>query len=145
MIAEDDGDADGVDVGIEKVIAAAFGFHAQIVNHGGLRGFCDIFADEREAPAGVGCASGEVGLSRRLVEDVVAIGHLTGVIEGCLGENRVKAQFGKAACRAVVIGSGEEVPLFAAPVADDCSDAKLTSPAVTRNIMLLRMLVRAVA
>ena len=58
IVACDDGDADGVDVGIEEIGAVAGGLHPEIVDDDGAGGFAYVFADETEVCADAGSALG---------------------------------------------------------------------------------------
>jgi len=108
-VAVDDGDADGIDLGVEEVGAVAGGVHPEVVDDDGGGGFADVFADEAEVHAGVGSAVGEVGLVVELVGDGGVVGHLAGVEDGGLGKDGVEAEGGEAEGCAFLVSSGEKV------------------------------------
>jgi hypothetical protein len=111
VIASYHGDANGVDVGIQKVCAVTFGVHPEVVDHSGVGGFGYVFRDETEACAGPGSADGKIGFAGKLMGDLVVSRHLAGMVESCLGENGVAMERWKAMGGSVLIGGGEEVLL----------------------------------
>jgi len=111
VVADDDGDSYGVDIGVEDVFAVPFGVHPEAMNDWCIRGFGDVFGDKAEVSARVGSADGEFGFSGKLVGDVGVFGHLLGVVEGGLGKDWIKMELGKAVGGPFLIGCREKVLL----------------------------------
>jgi hypothetical protein len=110
-ILGDDGDADGVDGGVEKIAAVAGGVHPGVLNleRGGT--FGDVFGDDAEAGAGGGGAIGEFKFSWILVGYVVVRKHHTSVDSGGADEGGIAAEWGETEGRTLLIGGGLEVLL----------------------------------
>jgi len=111
MIAGDDRDANGVDVGIQEVFAVTFGVHPEVVNHGGVGCFGYVFRNETEVRTGTGSADGKVGFAGKLVGDFSVSGHFAGMVASCLSENGVAMERWEALSGSSLIGGGEEVLL----------------------------------
>jgi hypothetical protein len=107
----DDGDADGVDGGVEKVAAVAGGVHPSVLNleRGGT--FGDVFGDDTEAGAGGGGAFGEFKFSWILVGYIVVRKHHTGMDSGGADERGIAAERGETEGRTLLVGGGLEVLL----------------------------------
>jgi len=79
VVARNDGDTDGVDVGIEEIGAVAGGVHPEVVDDDGAGSFAYVFGDEAKVRAGIGSARCEFGFAVELVGDGGVVGHLAGV------------------------------------------------------------------
>src|SRR5439155_6936567 len=99
----DDGDADDIQFGVEKVGAMDGGGHPDVVEVGGSLSVCgDVFRDGAEAGAGVASASDEVGFAGILVAKLAGVADDPAeVIAGGDGEGAIPTQR-----REVVLGSG---------------------------------------
>ena len=111
VIASYHGDANGVDVGIQKVCTVTFGVHPEVVDHSGVGCFGYVFRDEAEMCARPGSADGKVGFTGKLMGDLGVRCHLAGMVESCLGENGVPMERWKAVGCSILIGGGEEILL----------------------------------
>jgi len=107
----DDGDADGVDGGVEEIAAMAGGVHPGFVNLEGALAFGDVFGDDAEAGSGVGGALGEFKFSWILMGYVVVGEHDAGVLGGCADESGIAAEWGEMEGGALLVGGGLEVLL----------------------------------
>ncbi len=99
----DDGDADGVDVGVEEVAAMAGGVHPGVLDLERGGAFGDVFGDDAEAGTGGGGTLGEFMLSCILVGYVVVGKHDTGVDGGGVDEGGIAAERGETEGGALLV------------------------------------------
>jgi hypothetical protein len=110
-VALEDGDADGVEVGVEEIGAVGPGVHPLGVDVSGGRSLGDVLGEGAEAGTGRGGARGKVGLAGELMRQPILLGHAQGVLVCSAGERRVPLQ-GRQALRGAVAVGGVEQGLF---------------------------------
>ena len=107
--ADDDGDADGIDLWIQQVSSVSRGVHPHVVDDDGSGGGGYVFCDEAEVCAGIGSAFGEIGFAVELMGDRGVGSHFAGVMEGGSREDTVVPEGWKSLRGAALVGGGEEI------------------------------------
>ena len=111
IIASDDGDSDGIDVGIKQIGAVAGGVHPEIMDNDRGGGLSYVFSDEAKVRASIGSAGCKLWFAVELVGYLLMFCHLMSVDFGGFGEDRIEVKWRKSLIGAVFVRGGEEILL----------------------------------
>ena len=107
-ILEDDGDADGGEIGIQDIGAMACGVHPLGMKTGGGRAGSDIFCNDAEAGASAGGAVLKIGFTGKLVGQRSVADHEKAVSAGGQGQRMIPRECGQAVRGALLVDAVEK-------------------------------------